>query len=131
VTKTAKLLFIEMVIPPGNEASYSKLLDLMMLVGPGGCDRTETEYEALFQAGGFSLTKVVPTQSPASVIEVVAGIRVFFKPRIFAYFVAVWMLVIILNLLVIPGYFDVALRDLGLMLGALALGTLSDNFDRA
>jgi hypothetical protein len=111
-----------MVIPPGNEASYSKLLDLMMLVGPGGCDRTETEYEALFQAGGFLLTKVVPTQSPASVIEVVAGI---------AYFVAVWMLVIILNLLVIPGHFDVALRDLGLMLGALALGTLSDNFDRA
>ena len=53
-----------MVIPPGNEASYSKLLDLMMLVGPGGCDRTETEYEALFQAGGFLLTEVVPTQSP-------------------------------------------------------------------
>jgi hypothetical protein len=65
------------------------------------------------------------------VIEVVAGIGVFFKPRIFAYFVAVWMLVIILNLLAIPGYFDVALRDLGLMLGALALGTLSHNFDRA
>jgi hypothetical protein len=65
------------------------------------------------------------------VIEVVAGIGVFFKPRIFAYFVAVWMLVIILNLLAIPGYFDVALRDLGLMLGALALGRLSHNFDRA
>ncbi|HZS16780.1 MAG TPA: methyltransferase [Candidatus Udaeobacter sp.] len=69
MTKTAKLLVIEMVIPPGNEASYSKLLDLMMLVGPGGCDRTEAEYEALFQAGGFKLTKVIPTQSPASVIE--------------------------------------------------------------
>jgi hypothetical protein len=39
--------------------------------------------------------------------------------------------VIILNLLAIPGYFDVTLRDLGLMLGALALGTLSHNFDRA
>jgi O-methyltransferase domain len=66
---SAKLLVIEIVIPPGNEASYSKLLDLMMLVGPGGCDRTEAEYEALFQAGGFKLTKVIPTQSPASVIE--------------------------------------------------------------
>jgi len=65
------------------------------------------------------------------VIEVVAGIGVFFKPRIFAYVVAAWMLVIILNLLAIPGYFDVALRDLGLMLGALALGKLSHNFDRA
>lgn len=67
----------------------------------------------------------------AGVIEVLAGIGVFFKPRIFAYVVAAWMLVIILNLLAIPGYFDVALRDLGLMLGALALGRLSHNFDRA
>lgn len=67
----------------------------------------------------------------AGVIEVLAGIGVFFKPRIFAYVVAAWMLVIILSLLAIPGYFDVALRDLGLMLGALALGRLSHNFDRA
>jgi uncharacterized membrane protein YphA (DoxX/SURF4 family) len=65
------------------------------------------------------------------VIEVVAGIGVCFKPRVFAYVVAAWMLIIILNLLAIPGYFDVALRDLGLMLGALALGRLSHNFDRA
>jgi hypothetical protein len=65
------------------------------------------------------------------VIEVVAGIGVFLKPRIFAYVVAAWLLVIICNLLAIPGYFDVALRDLGLMLGALALGRLSHNFDRA
>ena len=59
------------------------------------------------------------------VIEIVAGIGVFLKPRIFAYVVAAWMLVIIVNLLMIPGYFDVALRDLGLCLGALALGRLS------
>ncbi|HMG04989.1 MAG TPA: hypothetical protein VK581_05975 [Chthoniobacterales bacterium] len=59
------------------------------------------------------------------VIEIVAGIGVFLKPRIFAYVVAAWMLVIIVNLLMIPGYFDVALRDLGLCLGALALGKLS------
>jgi len=65
------------------------------------------------------------------VIEIVAGIGVFLKPRIFAYVVAAWLLLIILNLLAIPGYFDVALRDLGLMLGALALGRLSHTFDRA
>jgi hypothetical protein len=59
------------------------------------------------------------------VIEIVAGIGVFLKPRIFAYVVAAWLLVIIINLLMIPGYFDVALRDLGLCLGALALGRLS------
>ena len=63
------------------------------------------------------------------VIEIVAGIGVALKPRIFAYVVAAWLFLIILNLLAIPGYFDVALRDLGLLLGALALGRLSHNFD--
>src|SRR6266704_3612101 len=55
------------------------------------------------------------------VIEVAAGIGVWFKPRIFAYIVAVWLVVIIINLLLIPGYFDIALRDFGLFLAALAL----------
>lgn len=64
------------------------------------------------------------------VIEMIAGIGVALKPRIFAYVVALWLLLIILNLLAIPGYFDIALRDLGLMLGALALARLSQNFDR-
>lgn len=63
-------------------------------------------------------------------IEVVAGIGVAFKPRIFAYVVAGWLFLIIVNLLLIPGYFDVALRDLGLMLGALALARLSHDFAR-
>jgi hypothetical protein len=62
-------------------------------------------------------------------IEIVAGLGVAFKPRIFAYVVAAWLLLIILNLLAIPGYYDVALRDLGLLLGALALGRLSQIFD--
>jgi uncharacterized membrane protein YphA (DoxX/SURF4 family) len=64
------------------------------------------------------------------VIEIVAGIGVALKPRIFAYVVAAWLAVIIINLLLIPGYFDVALRDLGLLLGALALGQLSQQFAR-
>ena len=63
------------------------------------------------------------------VIEIVAGLGVAFKPRIFAYVVAAWLLLIILNLLAIPGYYDIALRDLGLLLGALALGRLSQVFD--
>jgi hypothetical protein len=62
------------------------------------------------------------------VIEVIAGFGVWFKPRIFAYVVAAWLLLIIANLLMIPGYFDVALRDLGLALGALALGRLSHEY---
>jgi len=60
------------------------------------------------------------------VIEMVAGIGVLLKPRIFAYVVAAWLAAIIVNLLLIPGYYDVALRDFGLLLGALALGRLSE-----
>ena len=59
------------------------------------------------------------------VIEIIAGIGVAIKPKLFAYVVALWLAAIIINLLLIPGYFDVALRDLGLMLGAIALGRLS------
>lgn len=63
------------------------------------------------------------------VVEIIAGLGVFFKPKIFAYVVAIWLFLIIVNLLMIPGYFDVALRDLGLLLGALALGRLSSIYD--
>jgi hypothetical protein len=63
-------------------------------------------------------------------IEMAAGIGVALRPRIFSYVVAAWLWGIILNLLLIPGYFDVALRDFGLSLGALALGRLSAEYDR-
>ena len=64
------------------------------------------------------------------VIEIVAGIGVFLRPRIFAYVVSAWLFLIIVNLLLIPGYFDVALRDLGLALGAMALGRLSQSYGK-
>ena len=65
------------------------------------------------------------------VIEVAAGIGVALKPRLFANVVAAWLGLIIVNLLMVPGYLDVALRDLGLLLGALALARLSKAFDPA
>jgi len=61
-------------------------------------------------------------------IEIVAGLGVWFKPKLFAYVVAAWLLLIITNLLLIPGYYDVALRDFGLALAAVALGRLSKEF---
>ena len=64
------------------------------------------------------------------VIEIIAGLGVFFKPKVFAYVVSAWLLLIVVNLLMIPGYYDVALRDFGLALGALALARLSGQFDR-
>ena len=65
------------------------------------------------------------------VIEIVAGLGVAIKPRLFAYVVSAWLLLIVANLLMIPGYFDVALRDFGLSLGALALARLSQEHDRS
>jgi len=62
------------------------------------------------------------------IVEIIAGLLVFFKPRIGAYVVAAWLLGIIINLLLVPGFFDVALRDFGLFLGALALARLSETF---
>ena len=59
------------------------------------------------------------------VIEVIAGLLVALKPRIGAYVVAGWLGGIIVNLLMSGHYFDIALRDFGLMLGALALGRLA------
>lgn len=59
------------------------------------------------------------------VIEIVAGVIVLARPRYGGYLVAVWLWGIILNLLMVPGFFDVALRDFGLSLGALALARLS------
>lgn len=64
------------------------------------------------------------------VIEIIAGIGVALMPRIFGYVVCGWLLCIMLNLLTIPGYYDIALRDLGLAIGAFALARLSQDVDR-
>lgn len=59
-----------------------------------------------------------------------AGLLVALKPRYAAYVVAVWLAGIIVNLLTYPGFYDVALRDFGLLIGALALAWLASTYDR-
>ena len=59
------------------------------------------------------------------VIEIIAGLLVAFAPRIGAYVVALWLAGIIVNLLTLQDFHDVALRDFGLLVGALALGRLA------
>jgi hypothetical protein len=59
----------------------------------------------------------------------VAGLPVAIKPRIGAYVVSAWLPGIVINLLPIPGYYDIALRDFGLSPGGLALARLSAQFD--
>jgi hypothetical protein len=64
-------------------------------------------------------------------IEVVAGLAVAIKPRYAAYVVTVWLAGIIINLLTYSGFYDVALRDFGLLLGALTLARLAAAYDPA
>jgi hypothetical protein len=62
------------------------------------------------------------------VIEVVAGIAVAVAPRFGAWLVAAWLAGIIVNLLSFPGFFDIALRDVGLLVGAVALARLATRY---
>jgi uncharacterized membrane protein YphA (DoxX/SURF4 family) len=63
------------------------------------------------------------------VIEIIAGILVAVKTKWGAWIVAAWLWGIIINLLLVPGYYDIALRDLGLSFGALALARLAEGED--
>jgi hypothetical protein len=62
------------------------------------------------------------------VIEIVAGIAVALAPRFGAWLVAAWLVGIIVNLLTFPGFFDIALRDFGLFVGAVALARLATRY---
>ncbi len=63
------------------------------------------------------------------VIEIVAGVAVAIKPRYAAYIVAAWLAGIIVNLLSFPDFYDIALRDFGLLLAALTLAKLASVYD--
>lgn len=63
-------------------------------------------------------------------VEIVAGVFVGLKPRYGAYVVAAWLGGIIVDLLTYSGCYDVALRDFGLVLGALTLARLASKYDR-
>ena len=66
-----RLLIVEMVLPEGDAPHPGKMLDMMMLVGPGGQERTPSEYAELLGKSGFEMTKVVPTASAVSIVEAV------------------------------------------------------------
>lgn len=112
-----RLLHVAFVVAPilaGLDKFFHLMVNWDMYLAPA--------IARLSPVGGHGLMLVV------GVIEIAAGVLVAIKPRIFAYVIAAWLLLIIINLLILPGYFDVALRDLGLLLGALALGRLSREF---
>jgi hypothetical protein len=64
-----RILLVEFSVPAANQASLGKDVDMMMLAFPGGMERTEAEYAALFEQSGFRLATVTPTKSAVSVVE--------------------------------------------------------------
>jgi hypothetical protein len=65
-----RLLVIERIIPPGNDAFAGKHVDITMLVMTGGQERSEEEYRHLFSSAGLKLARVIPTATASSVMEV-------------------------------------------------------------
>jgi hypothetical protein len=69
VNSGGKLLVVDNVIQPGNDFAPGKFLDIQMLIFPGGCERTEKQFRDLFAAGGWQLSRVIPTAAPVSIVE--------------------------------------------------------------
>lgn len=69
IKTTGRILIVETVMPAGDTPDPIKLLDIAMLVMPGGQERTQEEYGTLLSRAGFRLARVVPTPSPVSVVE--------------------------------------------------------------
>jgi hypothetical protein len=59
-SRTGKVILLDAVLQPGNAPDLGKLIDLEMLMMPGGRERSESEFRALFASAGFELTRVVP-----------------------------------------------------------------------
>jgi hypothetical protein len=69
----SRLLIIETVLPADDTPHPGKMVDIVMLVAAGGQERTEQEYDTLLSKAGLRLTRVVPTESPVSVVEAVVA----------------------------------------------------------
>jgi hypothetical protein len=69
MTKNSKILIVDMIVPDSNAASFSKLLDLNMMVMTGGRERTKAEFQELLETADYRITRIVPTMAPQSIIE--------------------------------------------------------------
>jgi len=107
--------FIALPVIAGLDKFFGVLANWDMYLAPQVADR--------LPRGGHTFMRVV------GVVEIVAGLVVLARPRVGAYVVAAWLAGIIVNLLLTGMFYDIALRDLGLLLGALALARLGREFD--
>jgi hypothetical protein len=67
----ARVVIFDAVIPPGNAPHPGKILDLEMLISPGGMERTAEQFDSLLTSAGFRMTRVIPTPSPVGIVEAV------------------------------------------------------------
>jgi len=115
-----RLLYVGFVVAPilaGLDKFFDVLVDWDKYLAPVVTDVLPVSGHTLMMAVG--------------VVEIAAGVLVALRPRIGGYVVAVWLWAIIVNLLVAGDYYDIALRDFGLSLGALALARLAEAFPAA
>jgi O-methyltransferase domain/Dimerisation domain len=71
MASNGRVLIVDMIVPETESASFSKLLDLNMMVMTGGRERTKAEFSALLNAADYRLTRIIPTMAPQSIIEAV------------------------------------------------------------
>jgi O-methyltransferase domain len=71
--KRGRVVLLESVLQPGNAPDFGKIIDLEMLVMPGGRERTADEFRGLFASAGFAMTRIVPTASPLSIVEAIVS----------------------------------------------------------
>ncbi|HUD01505.1 MAG TPA: hypothetical protein VMR37_04210 [Rhabdochlamydiaceae bacterium] len=110
-----QVVFVLLPIIAGLDKFFSYLTNWSDYLSPMAWQMIDGHADAFFMVVG--------------VIEIIAGLGVLFKPRIFAYIVSAWLLLIVINLLILGGlYYDVALRDIGLMFSAFALGKLAQRY---
>jgi hypothetical protein len=69
MNRGGRVILLESVVVAGSQPDFAKIIDLEMLLMPGGRERTEQEFRDLFTRAGFELTRIIPTKSPLSVIE--------------------------------------------------------------
>jgi hypothetical protein len=113
-----------------------RLLHIAFMVAPivAGLDKffnVLTYWEKYLSPTVASISPLSPhnTMLVVGLVEMAVGLYVIVKPRIAAYILAIWLWAIVANLMMMPGYYDIALRDFGLSLGAIALGRLADELE--
>jgi hypothetical protein len=72
MAKNGRVLMLEMIMPKARSASFSKILDLNMMVMTGGRERTKSEFHALLDRAGLRVSRMVSTLAPQSIIEAIA-----------------------------------------------------------